>query len=242
MIFYYRFHTCGKHFTMKTEDIKLTDIKRILIGDAPLYFLAEVLIRTCIMYILLLIVVKLLGKRMSGQLTITELAVMILMGAIVSAPMELPERGVVQGLVILVLLLLLHQALTWLEVKYKKIEHLTQGSVAVLVKDGIIQLQALRRERISKDQLFAVLRNKNIFQLGQVQRVYLETCGLFTVYKATQTIPGLSTYPPEEDHHQLEKTQSHHNSCQMCGYTVKTTEHTGHCPLCGQNHWETATL
>lgn len=227
---------------MKKENIKLTDVKRILIGDAPFEFLIEVLLRTCIMYVLLLVVVKALGKRMSGQLTITELAVMILMGAIVSAPMELPERGVIQGLVILVILLLLHQGLTWMEVKYKKVEMATQGVIKILIKDGVIQMNALNKVRISKDQLFAMLRNKNIHQLGQVKRVYLETCGKFTIYKNEQPVPGLSAFPPEEDHEALLNKQTDCNSCTTCGNTVSTADHAGPCPLCGSSHWETAAL
>jgi len=78
---------------MKKEEIHLYDIKRILLGQAPVEFMLEVLIRTVITYIALLFLLKLLGKRMDGQVTIIEMSVMITLGAIVSVAMQLPDRG-----------------------------------------------------------------------------------------------------------------------------------------------------
>ena len=62
---------------MKPEEIKLEDWQRILFGNITPLFLAEVFIRTLIMYLVLLTVVRWLGKRMSGQLTIIEMTMMI---------------------------------------------------------------------------------------------------------------------------------------------------------------------
>jgi len=62
-----------------------------------------------VIYIFLLAVVAWLGKRMSGYVTIMELAIAIMLGAIVAPPMETPERGIVQGIVILFLVLWLHR-------------------------------------------------------------------------------------------------------------------------------------
>ena len=86
---------------MKKEDIRLGDWHRILIGDAPIEFLVEVFIRTTLIYALLLVVMRLLGKRMNGQLTNLELAVMLTMGAIIAPPMQLPDRGLLSGVLAL---------------------------------------------------------------------------------------------------------------------------------------------
>jgi uncharacterized membrane protein YcaP (DUF421 family) len=71
---------------MDPGSIRLTDWKRILFGTAPASFLLEVLARTAVMYVALLVVLRLLGKRMSGQITILEMAILISLGAIVSVP------------------------------------------------------------------------------------------------------------------------------------------------------------
>jgi len=60
---------------MKKEDIFLDDWQRILTGEAPTIFMAEVLLRTVVIYLMLLIILRLREKRMTGQLTISEMAV-----------------------------------------------------------------------------------------------------------------------------------------------------------------------
>src|SRR5947199_10814271 len=110
---------------MGKSAIQLKDIQRILLGNAPLEFLAEVLIRTIITYLSLLVIVKFLGKRMSGQLTITELAIAIMLGAIVAPPMETPERGILQGIMILVLVLAYHQGLALWVIRRPAVEKIT---------------------------------------------------------------------------------------------------------------------
>ncbi len=65
---------------MEKYEIIPLDMQRMLFGDAPAAYLLECGIRTLIVYIILLIVLKFMGKRMNGQLTITELAVMLSLG------------------------------------------------------------------------------------------------------------------------------------------------------------------
>src|SRR5687767_8208554 len=102
---------------MKKEEINLWDIERLLFGRAPPEFLLEVFIRALIVYLATLVVVRLLGKRMSGQLTITEMAVMITLGAIISVPMQLPDRGILPGLLALLCALAFQRGINWLGFK-----------------------------------------------------------------------------------------------------------------------------
>ena len=62
---------------VEKQDLRLGDIQRILFGEAPPQFLLEVLIRTVIIFLALLVFLRLIGKRMGGVLTISELAVML---------------------------------------------------------------------------------------------------------------------------------------------------------------------
>jgi uncharacterized membrane protein YcaP (DUF421 family) len=217
---------------MKKEEIKIEDIKRILLGDAPAVFALEVLIRTIIVYLGLLLALELLGKRMTGQLTITELAVMITLGAIVSVPMQMLDRGMLQGLFILLLAVLFLRGINYLSFKKKEAEKVIQGRVNILVRDGIIDIQTLRRLNISKQQLFSVLRNRQIFQLGAVKRVYLEACGLFSVYEKEHKQPGLPLYPQEDAKllNMIGKTGE--SACSNCG---KVTSEPSVCGNCGDD-------
>src|SRR5690606_25427884 len=109
-----------------------------LFGEAPYIFLLEVLLRTLIIYLVFIIIIRFLGKRMAGQLTITELAVMLTLGAIIAPAMQAPEIGILLGIFVLVCVYLFQQGLTLLTFKNNKIEVLTQGKAVPLVQDGIL--------------------------------------------------------------------------------------------------------
>jgi uncharacterized membrane protein YcaP (DUF421 family) len=226
---------------MKKEEIFLSDIRRILLGDAPPGFLLEVLVRTLMIYIVLLVILRLLGKRMNGQLTITEMAVMIVLGAIVGSPVQLPDRGVLVAAFILFCILILHRVVTLWIYKNEKVEKLTQGTVILLVKNGVLQLKEMGRSNISRQQVFSQLRKRNIYQLGKIKRMYLEACGLFSIYQNDASTPGMSILPPGDDQIQ-EIVQSSRDIivCHNCGNTKRTTGTSLPCPNCGQKKWGNA--
>ncbi len=181
---------------MEADDIKLEDWQRILFGNASPEFLLEVFIRTLIIYVALLLAVKWLGKRMNGQLTIIEMTVMITLGAIVSVPMQMPDRGILQGLLILITALLLHRGITHLGHLNPRAEDILQGTPTVIVENGVLQLSEMDKARVSRQQLFSELRSKKIFHLGKVRRVYLEPSGAFSIILADDAHQGLPLYPP----------------------------------------------
>lgn len=224
---------------MDKENIELGDWERILIGNNPWGFMVEVFFRTLIIYVCLIIVMRLLGKRMNAQLTITDLAVMLTLGAIASVPMQSFDKGLLPGIILLVAILLLHQGLSYLTSKNRTVEVLTQGKVTLLAKEGVIDPEELQRLRISKDQVFAVLRSQGIRQLGQVKRLYSEADGHFSVFKFDEAKPGLSVFPRSENAlPSKQKEVQNQQACCYCGYVVKIT-HTNQlsCSNCGNEDW-----
>jgi len=229
---------------MKKEDIHLSDWQRILLGEAPALFMLEVLLRTVLIYLVLLVVVRLLGKRMSGQLTQTEIAVMVTLGAIVSPAMQLPDRGVLASVLTLAVILTLFRAVNRWGVGSHRVEHLAHGTEGPLVKDGVLQLDELRRHRISHQQLLTALRTQQVYSLGRVSRVYLEPSGDFSIYTTEEARPGLSTLPQtDDDIHRVLQPVDDALACCNCGTTVpargrpQTT-----CPACHQQTWDSAYL
>ena len=229
---------------MDKEDISLTDVQRILFGEAPPEFLAEVLFRTLLVFLALLVFLRLIGKRMGGVLTFSELAVMLLLGAILAVPMQAPERGLLQGLLILVCVLLLQRGLNLWEFKSKKIEQKTQGEVILLVKDGVMDCENLFSKRISRQQVFAELRKENIFNLGKVKRMYMEACGMFSIYEFEDEKPGLSLLPPS-DTDLYESIKDDNNGlivCCNCGKVEPSDQHEASCTTCCAKEWNPAIL
>src|ERR1700712_3853266 len=107
---------------MDKDKIHLGDIKRIILGEAPWEFMAEVFFRTIISYIVILVIVKMLGKRMSGRLTPTEMAVMLMFGAVVSGSMQVPDRGILEATFVLVLIVIVQRLITLWAFKSTKFE------------------------------------------------------------------------------------------------------------------------
>lgn len=225
---------------MKKQEIHLGDINRILFGQAPPVFLLEVLIRTLLTYIILLVVVRWLGKRMSGQLTIMEMAVMLALGAIVSVAMQVPDRGILLSVIVLLVTVSFQRGFGYLGFKSAKVEKVIHGDVNILVKEGIMQLPEMQFCRISKQQLFGQLRCSGIYHLGKVRRVYLEASGAFSIYPAKTDHPGLSVLPPGERELFGAKLQEGLEACINCGVVRKKESENRPCMDCHCTSWEAA--
>jgi uncharacterized membrane protein YcaP (DUF421 family) len=227
------------HSSMQPENIHLTDWHRLLFGEAPPTFLIEVLIRTLILFPLLLLMLRLMGKRMNGQLTITEMTVIITLGAIMGTAMQMPDRGLLQGAVALMLAVIFQRGLTLLEFRNPHVEHAVQGSASLLVKDGVMQLDAMRQARVNQEQLFAILREQRIDNLGRVERLYLEACGNFSVFCREEVHPGLSVLPPADPIHEDQPVVQFLRACRECGHTMVVPQDAA-CPNCHARKWESA--
>jgi uncharacterized membrane protein YcaP (DUF421 family) len=229
---------------MKKEEIQAWDWNRIMFGQAPPEFLIEVLFRTIIVYLLLLVILRLLGKRMDGQLTLTEMAVMITLGAIISVPAQMPERGILLGGIALLFVLAFQRGVNWLQVKNEKIEDISQGTMSILVKDGLLQLDEMQKAGISKQDLFAALRAREVFNLGKVKRLYFEACGVFSLYQQERIRPGLPVYPSGELEFVKDQTtvDAKTVACANCGNVSDASDKNISCRNCGEKKWTEAII
>jgi uncharacterized membrane protein YcaP (DUF421 family) len=229
---------------MKKEDIHLNDFQRILFGAAPAEFIVEVVIRTIIIYAMVLFILKLMGKRMDGQVSIIEMAVMIVLGAIVGAGTQLPDRGILMAIGALVCVFVFQRGINWLSIKSERVEKLTTGSMNTLVKDGVLQLEQMKSARITRENLFSELRGQEIFNLGKVSRVYFEACGIMNVYEEPSEKPGLPVLPSASAELIKIKTRTdpNHIVCKNCGYVARSNEKNQNCQHCETKEWMQAVL
>ncbi|WP_374163241.1 YetF domain-containing protein [Arcticibacter sp. MXS-1] len=229
---------------MEKQEIFLSDWKRILFGEAPFEFLLEVFGRTCIVYFILLIATRLLGKRMTGELTLTESAVMVTLGAIASPAMQLPDRGIFLAVVALTCTLAFQRGLNLWGFQNPRFEHISQGKSSLVVKDGIMLVSELKALRISKQELFTILRSKGIYNLGKVERTYIEACGIVSVYTREQEEPGLSVIPQGDEGlcEIYQSSRSGEYACTNCGYTTPAQAAPPQCPNCGHDRFSSAVL
>jgi len=224
------------------SDFEAWDWKRIFIGDAPYEFLIEVLIRTIIMYILLLIIVRLMGSRISGQFSVSDMSVIITLGAITSPGMQAPEKAILYSTVALLVIYLLHKLVSRMATKNEKFLKVSEGSIVCLVKDGKLQLDAMRRSGVTRQELFAELRNNKIDNLSKVDRIYLEACGIFSIFAANENREGLVVFP-EKDRPMLDyykKVNSNKKACANCGNVQPVEDDNQPCSNCGEHQWHVA--
>jgi uncharacterized membrane protein YcaP (DUF421 family) len=98
----------------KPDDYTLLDWHGLLIGDVPSAFFIEVIIRTVIIYILLITSIRLMGKRMALQLNATEMTAMVALAAAIGVPLQAPDRGIIPAVIIALVVVIAERSLSLL--------------------------------------------------------------------------------------------------------------------------------
>ncbi|MGI4867249.1 MAG: DUF421 domain-containing protein [Janthinobacterium lividum] len=224
---------------MKKEDISFGDWQRWLFGDAPPAFVGEVALRAILIFAIMVLLMRLMGRRMKGELSIAELGVVLTFGAIIGGALHQSDVGLLPAIGVLLMVLSMHRLSNWLAFKYRAVEVVQQGDVVVLLRDGVLDLAAMQRQALSQEQLFGLLRNENISQLGELRRVYFEANGCLSVYKLTQPQPGLSVLPHADAPPAAPDGPAQDQKvCATCGQVAARTDHAGgHCGQCGTENW-----
>jgi uncharacterized membrane protein YcaP (DUF421 family) len=227
---------------MKPEDIQITDFMRIIQGEAPWSFLIEVVIRIFFIYFLLMFSMRLMGKRMSSALNRNELAALVSLAAAVGVPLQTPDKGLLPAVIICIVIVGIQRGIAYLIYGNKKLETITQGQISILVENGKLKLEDMKKCLITPERLFSQLRSQGIDNLGKVQRVYMENNGNFSIIQYGDSNPGLSLIP-EWDHDYIpeESYIAGVFVCSRCGkieHTSKSPDY--NCPDCKEKKWSEA--
>ena len=151
-------------------------------------------IRAIILYIVVLITMRLMGKREIGQLQPFELAIAILIADLAAVPMADTGIPIINGIVPILGLLLMHILISIINIKSIRAREIICGRPQILIKKGKIDEQALKKERITINELQERLRGNNIASLLDVEYAILETSGQMTVIQK----PNKRTTIPED--------------------------------------------
>lgn len=213
--------------------------QRILFNDLPAHFLFEVVLRTAVMFLFLLIVLKLTGKRGIKQLSVFETVIIIALGSAAGDPMFYEDVGVLPALMVFLIVLLLYRFITWLTGKSHKFEQLMEGKTECLVENGKFSANKFDRESLSQDEFFTELRLKSIEHLGQVREAYLETTGDVSVYffKDEEVKYGLPITPKLFYLKSELVVSPGIYSCSKCGETKELNPGNHTCPVCEHHEW-----
>jgi uncharacterized membrane protein YcaP (DUF421 family) len=224
---------------MSAQDIKPDDLYRIFIGDVPPSFFIEVMVRISFLYLLLMIAMRFLGKRMAAQLTRNETAALVSLGAGVGVPMLAPERGLLPGLIVTIVVAGTSRLIALWSARNAKIENATQGKFDILIKDAVIDYKKMISIRITKERLCAQLRASKVVHLGEVERLYVEANGNFTLVKMKTPKAGLSVIPEMDKEFSAHLKTNGIMVCHECGLENQKRSITS-CSNCGKSNWVNA--
>ena len=146
--------------------------------------------RTVLFYFLLLVVMRLLGKRQLGQMEPSEFVVTMMIANLATIPMEDDGIALFSGLVPICVILGTELVLSFLNLKSSRIRKLLCGKPVILIENGNILQQNLRKTRISLDELTGHLREKDVLDLKSVQYAILETNGNLSVFPYPKEQPA----------------------------------------------------
>jgi uncharacterized membrane protein YcaP (DUF421 family) len=227
---------------MDPAKFALFDPRRLLIGEQPASFLIEMVVRALVTYIILLLAARLLGKRVAGELSVLELTIIVTLGAAISVPLEMPDRGMLPAVIVLAVAVLYQRVIGMATFRSRRAGHILEGRNERLVIDGRVIIAAIEKLAISRERLFAMLRQLQILELGQVKRAYFEANGELTLLKIDKPPPGLAILPsPDREDYERRFAVPGHWACESCGVVVQQQDEPHRsCEHCKCSTWTPA--
>lgn len=214
--------------------------KQLMLGKEDWTFLPETMLRTTIMFIVILISLRLLGKRGVKQLSVFELVVIIGLGSAAGDPMFYKEVGIFPAIMVFFMIVVLYSFITYIIGRNKKLEHLIEGKPVYLIENGVFSTENYEKEVLGEDEFFAELRMQGVSQIGQIEAAIIESSGNISIfyYPDEEVKYGLPIMPESLKYSGQEIHEIDYYSCTFCGFTEKlrpTTKHS--CPTCHKMKW-----
>ncbi len=140
-----------------------------------------ILIRTVILYIIVVVTMRILGKRQIGELQPTELVITLLLSEIIAVPMQDNDIPLTSTIIPVLVLVGFEILISVISLKSVKIRTVIQGHSLVVIRDGKLDLKQIKKLRFTIDDVLEALRQKDIFDISKVQYAIVETNGSMSV-------------------------------------------------------------
>lgn len=145
--------------------------------------LAQVALVGVLAYGVLVLVLRVSGKRTLSKMNAFDLVVTVALGSTLASVLLSRTVPLADGVVALILLVALQYAVAWTTLRAGWFRRLVKSEPALLVRGGEFLEDAMRRERVARDEVLAAIRNQGIEALSEVRAVVLETDGSFSVLR-----------------------------------------------------------
>lgn len=160
-----------------------------------------VLIRTIILYFLVIAAMRLMGKKQIGQLEPFELAITIMISELAALPMQDTRIPIIHGVIPIITLVLLQTILAILQLKSEFLRKIINGTPSILIKNGEIDINELKYQRFNINDLMEELRLQGYYNISDIEYAILETSGQLSI------IPKTSLTPPTKEDLNIKTSQ-----------------------------------
>ncbi|GGA35361.1 DUF421 domain-containing protein [Psychrobacillus lasiicapitis] len=142
-----------------------------------------IMLRTIMLYWIILGILRVMGKREVGELSIFDLVVFLLIAEVAAFALDDPHSNFIHALVPMLILLIIQIGVSYFSLKSKKFRDTMEGEPSIIMKEGIINEKEMRKQRYNLDDLLQQLREQQIGSIRSVSYAFLEPSGNLSVFK-----------------------------------------------------------
>jgi uncharacterized membrane protein YcaP (DUF421 family) len=168
------------------------DWAKLFLPTTPLL---EIIIRGSITYLALFAILRLVHKRQSGTVGVTDLLVLVLIADAIQNAMSGGYESITDGIILVSVIVFWSYALDWLGFRFPFLQRLIHPSSLMLVKNGEMLRRNMRRELITEDELRTALRKNGVSDLKRVKAAYMESDGQISVIPVEESTDDSPKHP-----------------------------------------------
>jgi uncharacterized membrane protein YcaP (DUF421 family) len=218
------------------------DWEKIILGDLDFSFALEIVIRALIMFIMVLLILRLSGKKGVRQLSLFEVAIIISLGSAAGDPMFNQDVAILPAVIVFATILLFYRLITYFASKSEKFEKLLEGDSMYIIEDGRSVVMDQQAHTFAKDEFFSEMRQQSIEHVGQVRTAILESNGSvsFYYYSDDDVNYGLPIVPKVYRNKAFDINDKGIYACTYCADTKELEPGRHQCERCSNKEWVSA--
>lgn len=147
------------------------------------------IVKTLVLYIFIVFVYRIMGKKEVGELSIIDLIVTILIAELAAICIEEVDKSIFVSIVPILVLVILEVVLSYFSLKSESIRNFIDGKPSVIIKNGIVNFSVMTKLRYSLDDLLSQLREKGVKNIEEVDYAILENSGNLSIFQNTKDYP-----------------------------------------------------
>ncbi len=180
------------------QEIIPFDLWRMLLGDAPPWFMAEIVLRTVVVYVYTFAMVRWLGGRSIAQLSVVEFVLVIALGSAVGDAMFYPDVPLLHALAVITIVVLVNKGIDMALARLPQTQNYFDASPVEVINQGRILEEGLTASGYSALEIYEQLRMQGVRNTGEVETAILESNGRLSVFRLKKPVEGTALLPPNQ--------------------------------------------